>query len=179
MWLLPLVRGLLPPPPPSGPGSIRTSCCRPWSTAVCYTLLRNTTAVIIIAFGFITFGVWHPVDDSGKAGGGGGFTVVLQCRVPWVTLPNDVDFCNAKRNWWYELRYLATLVFLHSGSGGRGTTGERGVHGAGERTRRPLAVLLNQEEHAERNIGQFLRSVECTAMLTSANTANNNSFLLS
>ena len=33
-------------------------------------LMRNTTAVVIITLGFMTFGVWHE-RDSGKAGGGG------------------------------------------------------------------------------------------------------------
>ena len=34
-------------------------------------LLRNTTAVVIITLGFMTFGLWHE-RDSGKAGDGWG-----------------------------------------------------------------------------------------------------------
>ena len=68
-------RPINPPPPP--PRQICTSCL--WtmidrtgpSESGWVMVLRNTTAVVIIMLGFMTYRVWHE-QDSGKVGGGGG-----------------------------------------------------------------------------------------------------------
>ena len=60
-----------------------TANCGPWLTEQGHIreqfimLLRNTTALVIIMLGFMTFGVWHEW-DSGKGGGGGAETTAVE-----------------------------------------------------------------------------------------------------
>ena len=67
-------RPINPPPPP---GRYAPAVCGPWFAGqghqgvvyLCWCIL-NTTAVVIIMLGFMTFKVWHE-QESGKVGGGG------------------------------------------------------------------------------------------------------------
>ena len=78
-----LVRGPLPPPPPPQADTHQLFMDHDWQdraiTEQFIMLLRNTTSLVLITLGFMTFGFSHE-RDSGIARGVGGFWRFSQTR---------------------------------------------------------------------------------------------------